>query len=417
MNREFILINPLLKSSRPTGISRVGASLIFCNDDPAAHVIYLNRKGELRNLRTNEILDEIKELSLGERTVKENISNITQKLRKQGLKLPTTLLKLILFFWEYVKFLKNDLRINNEVTQLINQPTYILITEPVHSYWNLQSIKKLKSKNHQIRIISICHDMINFDNPEWFSGIAKSRLTVITKFYELSDIIICVSEETAKQFKSNFSKNPLMTRKKLKVIKLGNLITPNKSYYSRKIPKKSDTKRILYVSSLQPRKNHVRLIDVLSKIVNENRKIELTLIAGDAWLDRKIQEKIDQARSINLQIRVLQKISENELIQEYNNCDFTCYLSLEEGFGLPVLESLSMGKVVVTSNVSSMNEFANLPGVIAINPEDESQIQNTFINLIDNETYLKKVTSNVDRNSIRSISQFNQELWSYVKSL
>jgi glycosyltransferase involved in cell wall biosynthesis len=47
------------------------------------------------------------------------------------------------------------------------------------------------------------------------------------------------------------------------------------------------------------------------------------------------------------------------VINEYNKSDILAFVSTSEGFGMPILEANAVGRVVVTSNITSMPEVAN----------------------------------------------------------
>jgi len=64
----------------------------------------------------------------------------------------------------------------------------------------------------------------------------------------------------------------------------------------------------------------------------------------------------------------LNYLAEEDLPKLYSGARFLAYPSLFEGFGLPILESLSCGTPVITSNVSSMPEVVGRAGIL-VNPE------------------------------------------------
>jgi glycosyltransferase involved in cell wall biosynthesis len=79
---------------------------------------------------------------------------------------------------------------------------------------------------------------------------------------------------------------------------------------------------------------------------------------------------------------ILGKISDEELAAMYQLCRIFCYPSLYEGFGLPVLEAMSAGAAVVTSNVSSLPEVAGAAALYA-DPRDTMAIRDAITRLLD----------------------------------
>lgn len=85
-----------------------------------------------------------------------------------------------------------------------------------------------------------------------------------------------------------------------------------------------------------------------------------------------------------------QNLSREELIAEYHQCDLLSFLSLEEGFGLPILEAQAIGRLVLTSNVSSMPEIAG-EGAFFANPHEVNSIHETVQRLLNNPLERDKV--------------------------
>ena len=116
----------------------------------------------------------------------------------------------------------------------------------------------------------------------------------------------------------------------------------------------------------------------------------------------------------HFQYHIDKRVSEDELILSYQESDFSIYLSLEEGFGLPVLESLSQGCPVVCSNTSSLQEFSNLPGVLTVDPKNPKQIQQILTELVTKAEYRNNLKNEIDSNAVRSLKDFAKDVLDYV---
>lgn len=115
---------------------------------------------------------------------------------------------------------------------------------------------------------------------------------------------------------------------------------------------------ILYVGNIQPRKNLKRLLQAYVQYALENEDSKPLVIVGKkAWMYDSIFEEI---KKNNLEERVYFTgyVEEEELISLYNIAMFFIYPSIFEGFGLPVLEAMSCGTPVITSNITSIPEVA-----------------------------------------------------------
>ena len=126
---------------------------------------------------------------------------------------------------------------------------------------------------------------------------------------------------------------------------------------------------VLAVSTLEPRKNLERLIAAWSAMEERTRAGHvLALVGPTGWDAAPI---LAAARDQGAQL--LGRVSEDELRALYAGASVFAYPSLYEGFGLPVLEAMSAGAPVVTSNVSSLPEVAG-DAALLVDPTDVDAI-------------------------------------------
>lgn len=145
---------------------------------------------------------------------------------------------------------------------------------------------------------------------------------------------------------------------------------------------------ILFVGTLQPRKNIARLIEAFSKIKNADQEekfkdLQLVIIGKKGWQYEEIlaaPEKFGVTESV----KFLENVPDTDLDVFYQHA--LCYVlpSLYEGFGLPVVESMQRGCPVITSNISSLPE-AGGDAAIYINPEDTDDIAHKITRVITDE--------------------------------
>ncbi len=120
---------------------------------------------------------------------------------------------------------------------------------------------------------------------------------------------------------------------------------------------KVNTKYILFVGTLQPRKNIERLIEAYSLLKSKSKDFEysLVIIGKKGWLYEPI---LAAPKKYNVEdsVKFLDFVPDEDMPAFYKNA--TCYVlpSLYEGFGLPVLEAMKYDCPVITSNVSSLPE-------------------------------------------------------------
>ncbi|WP_026595707.1 glycosyltransferase family 4 protein [Methyloferula stellata] len=120
---------------------------------------------------------------------------------------------------------------------------------------------------------------------------------------------------------------------------------------------------VLYVSTVEVRKNHLRLVEVWNRLAKDlGDALPLLVIAGKrGWKAKEVIELLDAANERDRSRRrepivFVEGPSDAELQWLYASCDFTVFPSLAEGWGLPVGESLWFGKACAASQTTSIPE-------------------------------------------------------------
>ncbi|WCM28050.1 glycosyltransferase [Sphingomonas sp. QA11] len=116
---------------------------------------------------------------------------------------------------------------------------------------------------------------------------------------------------------------------------------------------------VLFVSTIEPRKNHILAFEAWSKLIDRHgakRVPKLVCVGNSGWMNEPIHGHLKARPDLEAKVLILSNVSDEELDQLYDGCLFTLYPSHYEGWGLPVTESLSHGKVALCSRISSIPE-------------------------------------------------------------
>ena len=158
---------------------------------------------------------------------------------------------------------------------------------------------------------------------------------------------------------------------------------------------------ILYVGSLEPRKNIGTLIESYEQLRTDNPdlKTKLILIGGESPLFAAVRLQIKQFHN-----DVIFKgfVSDDELKQYYRHALVVAYPSLYEGFGLPPLEAMASGAPVVTSNTSSLPEVVG-DAALMVSPHDCAQLAETLARVIGD----KRLRDEMRRRGYEQVKKFN----------
>jgi glycosyltransferase involved in cell wall biosynthesis len=138
---------------------------------------------------------------------------------------------------------------------------------------------------------------------------------------------------------------------------------------------------ILFVGTIQPRKNIAKLIEAVSLL--KNKEIKLVVVGKKGWLWEEILAAPEKFK-VTDRVKFLDFVGNEDLPSLYKNAQCFVLPSLYEGFGLPVLEAMQFGCPVVTSNVSSLPEVGG-DAAIYFDPESVDDIAEKIDKVVSDE--------------------------------
>ena len=156
----------------------------------------------------------------------------------------------------------------------------------------------------------------------------------------------------------------------------------------------------LFVGTMEPRKNLARLLEAFSRLPdNLKHRVVLAIAGGRGWGGVDIAT-IAKKFGVQDRVRVLGYVSEEQLATLYTHALFLAMPSLYEGFGLPLLEAMSRGTTVLTSNCASMPEVTGDAGIL-VTPNDVNSIAHGLSELLGNDVQRGIFASRAIANSER----------------
>jgi glycosyltransferase involved in cell wall biosynthesis len=158
---------------------------------------------------------------------------------------------------------------------------------------------------------------------------------------------------------------------------------------------------VLFVGTLEPRKNLVRLVEAFTRVYDG--RVGLVLAGGKGWLTDDLFARVE-ALGLTRAIIFPGYVMNEELPLWYNAATAVAYPSVYEGFGLPVLEAQACGTPVLTSNVSSLPEAAGDAALMA-NPYDVDALAEGLNRLLTDESLRHDLRE-------RGLIHVRQFLWS-----
>lgn len=144
-------------------------------------------------------------------------------------------------------------------------------------------------------------------------------------------------------------------------------------------------KYVLFIGSLEPRKNIKTLVEAFAQLPLRLRdEFPLVIAGGKGWMNSDIQQRITEL-GLNKDIHFAGFIDAADISAVYSGATVFVYPSLYEGFGLPILEAMSCGTPVISSNTSSMPEVAG-DAALLVEPTRSEELSFALLKLLESES-------------------------------
>lgn len=237
---------------------------------------------------------------------------------------------------------------------------------------------------HRSKIVYTLHDIHFMEFPEYTTE--ANRLLCFDGVFRASvcaDYVMSVSRYSKARFLEFFPHYP---DDRIEVVPLASRFRdkPTPANPDRDVKGLMPGKFWLTVGTLEPRKNIRRILKAFREQLDSScNRYPLVMAGGKGWLEEDLDRFIDQL-GLRPKVRTLGYVSDELLAWLYANCFSFVYPSLYEGFGLPVLEAMSLGAAVITSNTTSLPEVGG-DAVHYVNPLDIADIGSAF-RLLENDT-------------------------------
>jgi glycosyltransferase involved in cell wall biosynthesis len=232
------------------------------------------------------------------------------------------------------------------------------------------------------------------ENDKWINRQYYKFFT--PRFLKRANTILAVSEFTKQDILSNFSfveKNKIKVAyngcreifgplpERIGISSLNSILEKNKH---------NEAAFFLFVGAVHPRKNVHRLIEAFDLFKNRTKSdVQLVLCGRFAWQTGAVKSAYDAA-IFKQDIIFKGYVKDKEVVKLTASALAVTYISLFEGFGVPLLEAMNCDTPIITSNVSSMPEVVG-DAAILVNPESIEDIAEAMQQVFENENLREKL--------------------------
>jgi glycosyltransferase involved in cell wall biosynthesis len=170
---------------------------------------------------------------------------------------------------------------------------------------------------------------------------------------------------------------------------------------------------VLVVGSHEPRKNHLAILHAAELLWRAGLQFSLSFVGGRTWAGDAFSKRVLDLQRAGRPVDTESKLSDSLLWAAYREAHFTVFPSLNEGFGLPLAESLAAGTPGVTSNFGSMREIAEGGGALMVDPHDDHAIADAMRTLLTDDAVHARLTAEAQARAAhpRTWDDYAAEVW------
>jgi glycosyltransferase involved in cell wall biosynthesis len=196
------------------------------------------------------------------------------------------------------------------------------------------------------------HDLASFRVPEtltrWSRLYERRTVPLVAR---AADAIIAISADAADDIETILR----ISSRKIRIVPLG----VDSKFFGRKSSLAPyPFPYVLFVGSVQPRKNLRRLALAINLVSQRHRDLRLVVAGADSW---------GREEPLGKNVTLAGRVDDERLVELYHHAQCAALVSLHEGFGLPVLEAMAAGAPVVVSDAAALPEVSGGAAML-VNP-------------------------------------------------
>jgi glycosyltransferase involved in cell wall biosynthesis len=261
--------------------------------------------------------------------------------------------------------------------------------------------------------VAIFHDAIGLKYPELTPPATVARMPAYLRELLQFDGIAANSADSAACLRDYW--HWLGATNPPPVVAVPLAITPNHPVPDQP---RSGPPRVLCVSTIEGRKNHLALLEACETLWAEGAKFELQLIGmGRTDTAGRALAKMSELQHAGRPLLHHDTADDAELHAAYAQAAFTVYPSLIEGFGLPVLESLQHGKPCICSDQGALGESIPSGGCVGLPAVDAPRLAGAIRRLLQNPAELAALAAQARARKFKTWAEYAREFTAWMATL
>ncbi len=246
----------------------------------------------------------------------------------------------------HVKARHHDRKLIPEGAVYFNASQHALFFSPLTRWF---------AQRPDVRKVFFVHDLLPLLYPEfWRAGHEAQFLRVAHFITDHADTLIAASTTVVEQYRE-FLRRVNKPMPRMEVLPIPSMLEAQGDSK----PALDEGNYFVFIATLEPRKNHVTILQIWQELASTMADPpKLLLIGGDGWENQHIMAMLERAKVGGDLIRRFHGLSGGELAHVVRGARALLMPSLAEGYGLPIIEALTMGTPVIASDIAVFREIS-----------------------------------------------------------
>ena len=274
-----------------------------------------------------------------------------------------------------------------------------------------------EAAKRQMKVALMFHDAIPIRCSDLYGGNSEITRREHHKYMlglACSDLVVANSRTTAEHLRDFWKENKLKVKARLHYIPLADELIGTKRLT--KYREKGKDKLLICVGSLEPRKNHMGLLKAMISLITKELWPENLKLAIVGWPnDQRVVSLINRAYEIGLPIIWESNADDRRMTELYGLSIASVYPSLEEGYGLPVAESIWHNRPCLCSGEGALGELSKKGGCLRVDTRNWYEIRDGLERLINDDSTRETLTMEIENRKPRKWSEVAAEWIDLIK--
>ena len=269
-----------------------------------------------------------------------------------------------------------------------------------------------QAREYGIRTAAIFYDLIPLTNTApTYRPLFKPHLQYVEELLRF-DRIVPISKTSANALGDHYRRTLVGIEPRLWSSKIVPILLPeiNSEAASGREPVHNEGRVIVLVGTVEPRKRQVEALEAITRLQNDLAISDAIETHVFGFLDANVASSFHRILKANPQIKYFGYADRDTIRSSYRQAMFSIFASNDEGYGLPIAESLALGVPCLTANFGSMAEVAQGGGCLTCDVNDATALTNAIRGLCNDPSARQRLRDEIARRQFRDWKMYCREL-------